>query len=111
MQALEILEVKHNLKNLFTIQLYLSYDTVRIYDTSTQELALRVSNFITIISKCSGFLYYQVHTLTSCSGINTVYTDLRKNGLCFLRDVLCSNLLEYQNKHLLFILLLLHLKM
>ena len=60
MQALEILEVKHNLKNLFTIQLYLSYDTVRIYDTSTQELALRVSNFITIISKCSGSHAYKL---------------------------------------------------
>ena len=63
-------------------QLYLSYDAVSKYNTRTQELALMVLNFIiTIISIFFGFEYYLGHTLSSCSGINSVYTDTRNIGL------------------------------
>jgi hypothetical protein len=63
-------------------QLYLSYDAVSKYNTRTQELALMVLNFIiTRISIFFGFEYYLGHTLSSCSGINSVYTDTRNIGL------------------------------
>jgi len=75
------------------IQLYLSYDAVSKYNTRTQELVLMVPNII-ISNFFFSFLCYQGQTFTICSGINTVYTDIRNTGLCFIKDVLCSNILE-----------------